>query len=1102
MSTTSVHDIKVTIGDTTQHATSKELAKTFLEEFAKISKEDAEKKTAFKQMEVQLTAPKKGATAPTSKTNTTPTTTSAKGGAHASKVGKVSSPTAAPSTTPSAPGGSSTNTSASTEGGAPVTPPNTDSNTPSVPEVSATSETALPKNTAQPTAETSVTQENNNDDSLRSQLTTKFSSYIHDSFGQVAHPDTQRKYEKIILELKDDSIPLEKILLKHPEAMTFYKEIAKKDDTTIDWTDLRQKMAANINNHLTDSRDDKRNRYWEYLKQELENPATDIHTLFENHNDLFYLLDTVLEIPEFIAISERLKCKLSVTLPGSKNVYNYKLSTKAIYGILKKRKESIDPNGASVFKVRTKLNTYSYLPNIPIEFIAHKANTTNTEKINWIVYNNKGEKIKEHIDVGLEFTYTFPEKGNYIVEAYGSGKRKRNIEAAQKSSEAKADSRDRKSYIAIAITHPKIASIATSFKKDIRFDTSKTHEFTILSNIAETEKDIKDITWQVFYSDSEKGVFNGECQDLSKYNNNIKASLTFAKEGYYMVVARAMGSKDVSTEFKVSGNYVTKIQANTATLLYKKPNQKLTLTATNFKFSATDEDKKMVHWKALLGTTDVFKAAKPTGAQIQPGKLQDAEEGEYTICAYTPNSLFGKKATTKVTVVHPTVTEAYFTNKGGSKKESTGYIEDAYIYAQLDNYTKQEVEVQVWSDKELLQSFTKVKTNEFSEVKDLKFTLTAKDKVRITKPLRFTVKGTDGYKLKNQDRNFPKNGLQVLDTQEITDTYFTYGGSKVTDKYVVPYKTALKAVVETANYIGEEITVSIFRATEKIFPMQPTESISQTTQKVGADGTVVIDFKLAEVLSTNHDKGKYFYMEVSTPDKDTCGAKETILNSAILSYKEGDVLEDGKEFMARAPWMKKVISEAKKGKGEKEWIYPLTEMVEKYHKYSGNNGSYSTAWCASFVSWALGSSKYDNPKSVASRSYIDHPSLRKINTPVFGAIAVFSDCNKNGKIKRQGHVAFVYGKISGSTYACLGGNQGDRLKVSSYDCSGNVFKSYTDKKGIIHYKIFRGFYVPKDFDIKTSDKLTEKDVYSSSKIANKQLLKKDIKSSKNGESSR
>ncbi len=221
----------------------------------------------------------------------------------------------------------------------------------------------------------------------------------------------------------------------------------------------------------------------------------------------------------------------------------------------------------------------------------------------------------------------------------------------------------------------------------------------------------------------------------------------------------------------------------------------------------------------------------------------------------------------------------------------------------------------------------------------------------------------------------------------------------------------------------------------------------------------------------------------------------------------------------RAPWMEIALKEAKKAKGLKESKNPLYDMIEdKYHKYTGiidnpktktvnEADPNSVAWCASFVSWCLGEANFDNPKSVGSRHYLEEYSkskktLKKIEKPYYGAVTVFSDCDSKGVTKTSGHVGFVYGKLKGGKIAVLGGNQGNKLKVSGYDCTGNVFVSWKEKNGTKHYKKFRGYYLPKEYEVSGSDKLKSSDNFISVKEANKKALKVELKTNTSGESSR
>ena len=71
------------------------------------------------------------------------------------------------------------------------------------------------------------------------------------------------------------------------------------------------------------------------------------------------------------------------------------------------------------------------------------------------------------------------------------------------------------------------------------------------------------------------------------------------------------------------------------------------------------------------------------------------------------------------------------------------------------------------------------------------------------------------------------------------------------------------------------------------------------------------------------------------------------------------------------------------------------------------------------------------------------------------------------------------------------------IKVSSYDCSGNVFHShYSAKKKRDVYKKFMGFFKPKGYEIKANEKLTVSDVYSNPDEANKAIGLSSIKTVK------
>jgi len=88
----------------------------------------------------------------------------------------------------------------------------------------------------------------------------------------------------------------------------------------------------------------------------------------------------------------------------------------------------------------------------------------------------------------------------------------------------------------------------------------------------------------------------------------------------------------------------------------------------------------------------------------------------------------------------------------------------------------------------------------------------------------------------------------------------------------------------------------------------------------------------------------------------------------------------------------------------------------------------TTAWCAAFVDATLRQSGGQGTGKLNARSYMDWG--QGVDTPQQGDVAVFSRGDPNGW---QGHVGFYDGTNPDGTIRVLGGNQGDSVKISSYD---------------------------------------------------------------------
>jgi len=184
----------------------------------------------------------------------------------------------------------------------------------------------------------------------------------------------------------------------------------------------------------------------------------------------------------------------------------------------------------------------------------------------------------------------------------------------------------------------------------------------------------------------------------------------------------------------------------------------------------------------------------------------------------------------------------------------------------------------------------------------------------------------------------------------------------------------------------------------------------------------------------------------------------------------------------RTPWMDIAIKEAILGKGSSENVLPMLDLSYKYIRFSKGDKGITTApndskfgaWCAAYICWTLDKSGYEVHKKgrMGSQSfrYFKNKLYKKINTPIFGAITLYT----SKKNPLYGHVGYLFGKTKNGNNILLGGNQNNRLKFASYNPQG--FGSYR----------FNGFYIPIDYVVKKRDKLTSKDIYKSVKSLNKQ----------------
>lgn len=85
-----------------------------------------------------------------------------------------------------------------------------------------------------------------------------------------------------------------------------------------------------------------------------------------------------------------------------------------------------------------------------------------------------------------------------------------------------------------------------------------------------------------------------------------------------------------------------------------------------------------------------------------------------------------------------------------------------------------------------------------------------------------------------------------------------------------------------------------------------------------------------------------------------------------------------------------------------------------------------TPWCSSFVNWCISQSNHKGTNSAWARSWLNFGV--ETDEPRLGCIVVL----KRGSSPTKGHVGF-YKQSSSGLISLLGGNQGNRVKVSRFE---------------------------------------------------------------------
>ena len=326
---------------------------------------------------------------------------------------------------------------------------------------------------------------------------------------------------------------------------------------------------------------------------------------------------------------------------------------------------------------------------------------------------------------------------------------------------------------------------------------------------------------------------------------------------------------------------------------------------------------------------------------------------------------------------------------------------------------------------------------------------------------------------------------------------YAYGFDSVPETGYTPHQAAITGLAE---WIEKSLYALASQSTKNNDDKIVNNIVNVLNEKTDSRAKRIVHYRGGSATATISGSSKKVNY---TAPKDKNGNPKYKSTKEIFKIDECILLtgekKEKKEEGKRAPWMEIAIKEAIKGGAKHE--NEIVSQIKKYHKIVGETGSQKTAWCASFVGWCLNETSYSFVKSSGSRFYrIDNPEYNssvktkfiKITEPIYGSIAVFADCNSAGITKTSGHVAFVFGKITegkhSGKFAVLGGNQGDKLKISPYDCSGSIFHSY----GSVYKKLVC-FLIPNNYEIKEEDKLQDSDNYASTELANKKIFNSEVK---------
>lgn len=184
-----------------------------------------------------------------------------------------------------------------------------------------------------------------------------------------------------------------------------------------------------------------------------------------------------------------------------------------------------------------------------------------------------------------------------------------------------------------------------------------------------------------------------------------------------------------------------------------------------------------------------------------------------------------------------------------------------------------------------------------------------------------------------------------------------------------------------------------------------------------ASGAVVAELPNGIVVNELERSGDGQWVRVQTPGGHGGWVSAKFVEAHDAATGDPDAPRPGDPRWYAIAWGERGVKEIV-GRGGSN---PRIEEYQRCTDYKANDDD--VPWCSSFANWVFTQAGIKGTNKANASSWLNWG--KKIDQPVRGCIAVFTRAGGTG------HVTFYVGD-EGDRVRCLGGNQGDQVKISRY----------------------------------------------------------------------